>query len=212
MPENKGFAGNREPVFGGVAAVRWYARFEDCRVRATILHLWSNRYVKRRPAIKLNFVLRLMLVALGVVATLAVVAFGIVLLTREQPAPIEPVAKTAVKEEEKDPFEQLAVLITPQELAVKARAKKKSPDPYIPATSYPEKQNRRIIDRAKALQGEAKACFDGFIKQYQDTLYHHCLENDLAGDAEDGCRKSAYQFSIHTRVVEEALKSCKIKY
>lgn len=111
-------------------------------------------------------------------------------------------------EPEVDPFEQLAVLITPQELAIKARARKRSPDPYIPSPQYTGQQAKKIMQTAKSLQGNDKQCFDQFIKNYQNSLFEHCRANELGEYSEGGCEQVAYKFSIHTGVVEEALKQC----
>lgn len=159
----------------------------------------------RSAAIKLNIYIRLLLTVVGSVVALAVILSAIVLLTQEKPsdADLYPAPKPEV-----DPFERLAVLITPQELAIKARAKKKSPDPYIPAPSYSDRQVEKIMQSVRAQKAEKKECFDRFLKNYQETLFKHCQENNLAENTEGGCERLAYQYSIHIGVVEEALKSC----
>jgi hypothetical protein len=146
-----------------------------------------------------------LLVAIGFVVVVTGILLLVAFLTQEKldPADLYPEPKP-----ESDPFEQLAVLITPQELGVKAKAKKKSPDPYIPAASYTSRQANRILRTAKSLGDDDKQCFDQFITTYQDTLFEHCLANELAEDTEGGCEQMAYQYSIHTAVIEAALKNC----
>lgn len=145
------------------------------------------------------------MIVCGGIAAVVMIVFLIALLLRDRPDNAELYPRP---EPEVDPFEQLAVLITPQELAVKARAKKRSPDPYIPAPGYTDKQVKKILQTAKSLQGENKLCFDQFIKNYQDELFEHCQDNELGEDSEGGCEQVAYEYSIHTGVVEEALKRC----
>jgi hypothetical protein len=147
----------------------------------------------------------LIFLLLAVLVSVAAILVAVTLLLREPDgdAPLYPETEPEV-----DPFEQLAVLITPQELAVKARVKKRSPDPYIPAPQYTGQQAKKILETAKSLQDEDKQCFDQFIKDYQDSLFEHCRANELGDYSEGGCEQVAYKFSIHTGVVEEALKQC----
>ncbi len=107
-----------------------------------------------------------------------------------------------------DPLAPLDIVSTPLELEIKAQSKERGPDPYLPTSFYTKEQHERIIGRAKQLENENKVCFEKFISKYQDTLFQHCQKHSLGEDAEGGCESLAYKYSIHTRVVEEALISC----
>lgn len=98
--------------------------------------------------------------------------------------------------------------VTPQELAVKAKTRKQGPDPYIAVGTYSEQQADRILRKAKSLRDGERECFDRFIKEYQDRLFEHCRKNELGLYAEGGCEQTAYQYSLHTRVIEKAINHC----
>ncbi len=126
-------------------------------------------------------------------------------LTQDRPVVVDRQPKAGP---ERDPLEPREILTTPFEMEFKGMKKTEGPDPYLPPSFYTAEQRRKIIGDVKALTTPQKNCFNEFIKDYQDTTFKHCQEHDLGRDADGGCEQIAYKYSIHLRVIDEALKNC----